>query len=113
MRRTVVTARQPEPGTVEPCPSSRPAAEQHEDTMEPAGLTNAPRLNPLPGVVLSAPGKAWEGGKRCKRDLGNLSREPSGEPPRPAEVGHQPAPSVAWWRSDPPCEAYTGSVQAA
>ena len=61
MRRTVVTARQPEPGTVEPCPSSRPAAEQHEDTMEPAGLTNAPRLNPLPGVVLTTVPK---GGRR-------------------------------------------------
>jgi len=41
-----------------------------------------------------------------------LCRDPVGNHSHPAEAGHQPEPSVAWFRSDPGCEAYTGSVQA-
>ena len=38
---------------------------------------------------------------------------PAGENPVPAKVSHQPEPSVAYCGSNPSCEAYTGSVQAA
>ena len=38
----------------------------------------------------SAPGEAWERGKRCNRDLGNLSTEPSGYPVPPGR-GWPPA----------------------
>lgn len=31
----------------------------------------------------------------------------------PEKAGHRPEPSVAWSRSDPSCEAYTGSIRAA
>jgi hypothetical protein len=34
-----------------------------------------------PLIATSAPGEAWERGKRCNRDLGNLSVEPSGYVP--------------------------------
>lgn len=30
----------------------------------------------------------------------------------PVKPGQQPEPSVAWWWGNPPCEAYTGSVEA-
>ena len=40
-------------------------------------------------------------------------RSPAGTQSRPAKVGHQRVPSVAWWRSDPRCEAYTGIAEAA
>src|SRR2546427_11507839 len=47
-------------------------------------------LSTRPFEFPSAPGKAWERGKRCKRDLGNLSTGPSGEPAPPGR-GWPPA----------------------
>src|SRR5439155_3035478 len=35
-------------------------------------------LGARPETHVCAPGEAWERGKRCDRDLGNLSTEPSG-----------------------------------
>src|SRR5436190_13909953 len=67
-----------------------------------------PRLSLL--VRQAKPGK---GGRDVSVISETFRRGPAGNQPRPAEVGHQPEPSVAWWRSDPRCEAYTGSVQAA
>ncbi|BCX82111.1 transposase [Methylomarinovum caldicuralii] len=55
--------------------------------------------------------KPGEGGSYVE---GKTSLKPSERPDRckscPAKAGHQPEPSVAWSRSDPDCEAYTGGL---
>src|SRR5207245_3557539 len=69
---------------------------------------NFPRLWFL--VRQAKPGK---GGRDVSAISETFRGSPAGNQPRPAEVGHQPEPSVAWWRSDPRCEAYRGRVPAA
>jgi len=57
--------------------------------------------------------KPERGGRDVIAISETFRRSPAGTQSRPAKVGHQPVPSVALWRSDPRCEAYTRSVQAA
>ncbi|BCX81997.1 6-pyruvoyltetrahydropterin/6-carboxytetrahydropterin synthase [Methylomarinovum caldicuralii] len=78
-------------------------------------LGNRHRLRPLQGDRCSTrslrQAKPGEGGSYVE---GKTSLKPSERPDRckscPAKAGHQPEPSVAWSRSDPDCEAYTGGL---
>jgi len=42
-----------------------------------------------------------------------LRRDPAGESPARQRLATSREPSVAWYRGNPSCEAYTGSEQAA
>ena len=69
------------------------------------------------GLELAAGDPRQAKPERGRRDVIVISetfrRSPAGTQSRPAKVGHQRVPSVAWWRSDPRCEAYTGIAEAA
>ena len=93
-------------------PKARPAALELSQSVGWQHRFCARRGVCLPG----APGEAWRRGKRCRPM--RTSRKPlcgtqRVRNPARQRMATQPEPSVAWWRSDPPCEAYTGSVQAA
>jgi hypothetical protein len=65
-----------------------------------------------PSRGVRAPGKLVQGG--CHVETAEtLRRDPAGERPARQRLATRREPSVAWFRGDPSCEAYTGSEQAA
>ena len=66
----------------------------------------------LPRATRRAPGKLVQGGCHVET-VETLRRDPAGESPARQRLATCREPSVAWFRGDPSCEAYTGSEQAA